>query len=97
MSPVQFVIAIIGLVICIRSKNKLSRIGIIFFSLIILQFVYSMIRLTFLTTLIEDMGINRTMDEAIFDRYSTLLYIPEIVLKVSSLITIIIGIIRYSD
>ena len=97
MTPVQFVVAIIGLIISIKRKNKYSRIGTVFFSLVALQFVFFVIQMVVISTLMKDMGLNGTFDKAMFDFYSYLTSIPVAVLRVASLITIIVGVVRYSE
>jgi|LGOV01.1.fsa_nt_gb presenilin-like A22 family membrane protease len=97
MSIIQFFIAIIGLIISIRSKSRFSNIGIIFFSLSIVHFFYMLFVIYVVSPHIFNLLIEKVINEEIFARYNFLISIPGELLGVASMITIIVGILKFRD
>jgi hypothetical protein len=65
--------------------------------LVALEFVFYVIQMVVISTLVKDMGLNGSFDEAMFNFYSYLASIPVAVLRVASLITIIVGVVKNPD
>jgi glucan phosphoethanolaminetransferase (alkaline phosphatase superfamily) len=96
MPEIQFVIAIIGLIVCIRIKSRFARIGIVFFSLVVLQLVYSVIESKFIIPHFTDMAINKEIDEEMFGRYVFMSVMLWEMIDIASVITIIVGVMKGS-
>lgn len=96
MLEIQFIIAIIGLIICIRTKSRFSRIGMIFFSLVILQLVYSVIASKFISPHFTDMVINKVIEEEMFGMYLHISVMLGEMFGIASVITVIVGVMKGS-
>lgn len=94
MSVVQSIIAIIGLIISIKTKNKFSKIGIVFFSLVFLQFVFFVVEMKVFIPHINEMVFNGVIDMEKFGWYVSMAYILGDTLGAAALITIIVGVIK---
>ncbi|SHJ88186.1 hypothetical protein SAMN02745751_03626 [Dethiosulfatibacter aminovorans DSM 17477] len=94
MTLVKFIVTIIGLIVCIRSKNKFSKYGTIFFLLLIVQFAYLFVEIKFFYPYFEDMLYNKVIDPETFGIYGSLVQLPEYILEGASLVAIIFGIVK---
>lgn len=97
MLEIQFVIAIIGLIICIRTKTRFSRIGKIFFLLVVLQLVYSVIESKVIFPHFTDMAINKVIDNEMFGQYVFISAMLGELFGIASVITIIVGVTKGSS
>jgi hypothetical protein len=97
MSGIQYIIAIIGLIISIRSKNKFSNIGVVFFMLVLLQFVYYLIIVMIFYSSLGVQFMTKVITEELFGMYASMIYIPEEILGIASLVTIIVGVVKFKN
>lgn len=93
MPNIKFIVAIIGMIICIRSKNRLLKVGTIFFMLYIIQFVYFWIKILVLDGLFKT---NMISGEDI-GKYMAIMNVPEVLLGIAAQATIIFGVIKENN
>ncbi|SHJ88165.1 hypothetical protein SAMN02745751_03625 [Dethiosulfatibacter aminovorans DSM 17477] len=93
MSSIKFIVSIPGIIICIRSKNRLSKVGTIFFMLYIIQFVYFWIKML----VIDRLFMTHMISGEELGRYMEIANVPEALFDTAARILIIIGVLKVTS